>query len=534
MAIRPFTQGNFIDQFGMIGGFGGVPPITEAQVMAMTVGQYRRLLNDAIDAVQGFDWNDLREMLNDPDLRAQLTAEAYTMLDEAVSSLGSNLVALLQEGLAIVDGYADSDVIGEIFNEDPDDPGSGIDFDLEDFDSTMVQLQDHAASYGWQVETEGEAVTFTSPTYRFDPDGSWMTLGDSPERGGIGETVRDFLDTAGTVMGDALMTIIGQKEGLLGRIVSAGGTAQDLAEAWEVGTRAGEDFGDVLEYGVDGFLNGSLDVQELDARAQGAVRNFVSDLVGLIPGVGSTVKGLVFGARHSDVTLVVGSDAALFSGSAHGDRFLLGAGNDVFSGGEGRDALFGLDGNDSLNGDGGADVLLGGRGNDRLFGGAAADVLMGGAGRDLLRGGKGNDRLLGSAGNDDLAGGQARDVLSGEGGRDRLSGDAGNDRLFGGSAADVLIGGTGNDTLSGGAGNDRLTGGMGRDVFVFGPGAGRDVVTDFRNGVDRIDLEGGLGFRDVNETAIRGGVRLNFDGHPGLTLTLMGATPSQIGAEDFI
>lgn len=60
------------------------------------------------------------------------------------------------------------------------------------------------------------------------------------------------------------------------------------------------------------------------------------------------------------------------------------------------------------------------------------------------------------------------------------------------------------------------------------------TIADFRNGADRIDLGDGLRFRDVNETSIPGGVRLTFDGAPGLSLTVMGITAAQLGAEDFL
>jgi serralysin len=58
-----------------------------------------------------------------------------------------------------------------------------------------------------------------------------------------------------------------------------------------------------------------------------------------------------------------------------------------------------------------------------------------------------------------------------------------------------MSGGGGNDTLTGGLGQDTMTGGAGRDRFDFnsvaeigsGPG-GRDIITDFVRGKDKIDL----------------------------------------------
>ena len=53
---------------------------------------------------------------------------------------------------------------------------------------------------------------------------------------------------------------------------------------------------------------------------------------------------------------------------------------------------------------------------------------------------------------------------------------------------DTLNGGTGNDVLFGGAGNDTLTGGEGDDKFVFlaNSNSGKDVITDFQAGSDKV------------------------------------------------
>lgn len=110
-----------------------------------------------------------------------------------------------------------------------------------------------------------------------------------------------------------------------------------------------------------------------------------------------------------------------------------------------------------------------------------AIVRNGTGGNDAIDGGAGNDRLFGLGGDDEIDGGPGDDLLEGGDGADDLDGDAGNDSLFGG---------TGNDLLNGGAGNDILTGGAGADVFEFYRGSGRDVITDFTNGVDRIEIDG--------------------------------------------
>jgi Ca2+-binding RTX toxin-like protein len=59
-----------------------------------------------------------------------------------------------------------------------------------------------------------------------------------------------------------------------------------------------------------------------------------------------------------------------------------------------------------------------------------------------------------------------------------------------------LIGGAGDDRLTGDRGYDQLTGGEGRDVFVFEnftpKTLGRDTITDFEVGIDKIELNHGV------------------------------------------
>jgi serralysin len=166
--------------------------------------------------------------------------------------------------------------------------------------------------------------------------------------------------------------------------------------------------------------------------------------------------------------------------------------------------------NDSLSGDAAANALKGESGNDVLNGGAGADVIEGGRGLDRLDGGTGNDTLsyLGSSagvtinlatglatggdasgdrfsGFENVAGSSYDDNLTGDAGANALSGENGNDALNGGLGSDIITGGNGRDTMTGGGNADR---------FVFTAidqsvvGSNRDVITDFNENEDLIDL----------------------------------------------
>ncbi len=67
----------------------------------------------------------------------------------------------------------------------------------------------------------------------------------------------------------------------------------------------------------------------------------------------------------------------------------------------------------------------------------------------------------------------------------------GNNRdnvLTGTNADEFVFGRGGDDVIDTGGGNDVATGGSGADTFVIGPGTGVLTITDFENGVDRIDV----------------------------------------------
>jgi VCBS repeat-containing protein len=122
-----------------------------------------------------------------------------------------------------------------------------------------------------------------------------------------------------------------------------------------------------------------------------------------------------------------------------------------------------------------------------LAGSVKSDTFVDAAGHDTIYvAGNGDDRAYGADGSDSLDGGNGNDLLDGGAGIDRLAGGNGDDILFGGAGNDTLAGDNGTDVLVGGAGDDTLAGGNGPDSFVITTDSGRDTLTDFRPGLDRI------------------------------------------------
>lgn len=164
------------------------------------------------------------------------------------------------------------------------------------------------------------------------------------------------------------------------------------------------------------------------------------------------------------------------------------------------DQIFGGKGQDTLIGRNGDDLIEGGIGKDRLFGGNGNDDLFGGSANDRIKSAGGNDFVFGGAGGDKLDGNGGADYLVGGGGGDQINGNAEADQLFGGAGSDALFGGSGDDRLTDGAGAmDQMTGGLGADVFILTDDGERDVINDFENGIDLIDLraEGAMSFLDI-------------------------------------
>lgn len=201
------------------------------------------------------------------------------------------------------------------------------------------------------------------------------------------------------------------------------------------------------------------------------------------------------------VTMNGTTGADTMYGSAAADRMLGGESDDYLIA-MGSDSLFGGLGNDVLTSNQG--VADGGDGRDVLnianvFGGPmTVDLRDGGGGRDIGLGLAVTSLEIfngtGSGQGDLLTFGNFNDWVFAQAGNDTLDGGGGNDTLYSGDDNDRVSGGAGRDIVGGGGGVDALWGGSGADKFSFwsvgetGTGASRDVIKDFEQGLDLIDL----------------------------------------------
>jgi Ca2+-binding RTX toxin-like protein len=168
-------------------------------------------------------------------------------------------------------------------------------------------------------------------------------------------------------------------------------------------------------------------------------------------------------------------------------------------------------GDDIFAASAGAHSFSGGAGHDTVdyamaTAGLRADLLKPVSNYGLASGDTyvGIENLIGGKFADVLSGDNGSNVLSGGEGADTLLGMGGADTLLGGAGADSISGHGGNDIINGGAGNDRLSGGLGGwDKFVFDADWGKDTITDYEHGVDKLDLHAtGLTFADLHITQL--------------------------------
>nr|WP_162916601.1 VWA domain-containing protein [Cohaesibacter haloalkalitolerans] len=239
-------------------------------------------------------------------------------------------------------------------------------------------------------------------------------------------------------------------------------------------------------------------------------------------------------SQHIENLILTGTANIDGAGNGMNNGIVGNSGNNYLEGGNGNDSLLGGAGNDTLDGGTGADNMTGGVGNDTYYVDNASDTIT-----EAINGG--SDRVFSSASyrlweqsqhiENLILTGTANIDGAGNGMNNGIVGNAGNNLLDGGNGNDILLGGAGNDRLIGGGGNDTMTGGTGVDTFVFLTHGEADVIADFQNGVDLLEIGTGVNsLAQVTVTDVGADTVLQFDGN---SLTLKNFDHALISADDF-
>lgn len=332
-----------------------------------------------------------------------------------------------------------------------------------------------------------------------------------------------YLNNTGTIQGQSGVGSFSTSSNVIfnsGEILASSGlsSAISLGDGTDNVVNVGTISGRILLSAGNDLFNGINGLQEYVSAGSGDDTIYAS-AASQEQLFGSSGNDTIFGNGGGD-TFFGGADSDIMRGGKEADEFDGGTGTDWvyyqtsdagveidliggfgFSGHAEGDTLtnvervWGSAFRDILNADNNANYLVGGSGNDEMRGYAGNDLMRGDNGADVMNGGSGFDTLLYAASNAGVnvnlttgsaSGGHATGDLFFN--FERLTGSLHGDTLTGNAAGNQLTGLDGNDTIRGYLGNDLMNGGAGIDTFVFDNNSGQDIIVDFTNDVDRLDL----------------------------------------------
>ena len=326
--------------------------------------------------------------------------------------------------------------------------------------------------------------------------------------------------------------------------VVAGGTGGFVINGVAAGDRSGISVSSAGDVNGDGLGDLIVGADGDDPNYDGAGASFV--VFGKDNGTAVDLSAVQGGTGGFVINGVSPGDYSGFSVSSAGD--VNGDGLD--------DLIVGAWGDDPHDKNSGASFVIFGKDN-----GTAVDLsaVQGGTGGFVINGVATNDRSgwsVSSAG--DVNGDGFDDLIVGAWGADphgsrsgasfvifggddigvsaaTLVGTDAGETLNGTDGNDRIIAGQGKDVIVGGGGNDYLVGARGNDVFVFAPGSGDDVIKDFGDGNDLIDLSA-FGIADFGSittvpTNSASNTKIQFDSDD--SVTLIGVSFDDLSALDF-
>lgn len=363
--------------FVALGAYGGLTvPTSPDDILNWTVGEYLALIDAAETALTSLDSSVFSGLLNNPNFSAGLDAETRATFEAWAAGDFSLITQPLAEARALMAPYSNDTLLRDAI-EGIDPNGSTI----EEIETAFAAAEARLAELLWN-DQDG---IFVSPNFLVDlSTGSWSaatTAGTAYS----GSTLAEFFNLLGEAAGNAIMSFIGSRDSVLGRLINEGADATAIAAASGAAEAASAQALQALqEIGTLVTAQGTADSAAIEAQAVAQFQGLFTALATILPGLGGVLDTLIIGSRNSDPRFVVSPDGEV-AGSEHGDWFYLSKLSDTFDGGAGADLLFGFEGDDTL------------------LGGADADNLFGGIGNDLLRGGSGDDAINGGAGDGDVA-----------------------------------------------------------------------------------------------------------------------------------
>ena len=119
-------------------------------------------------------------------------------------------------------------------------------------------------------------------------------------------------------------------------------------------------------------------------------------------------------------------------------------------------------------------------------------------------------------------GGSGDNVIDGGKGRDSIDAGAGDDTVRSDNGA---------DTIKGGEGDDQLTGGARGDTFVFSSNSADDVITDYEDNLDKIQIDGIFAFVDIDIDQDGADAVISFG---AATITLLNQDATELTETDFL
>jgi Ca2+-binding RTX toxin-like protein len=306
-----------------------------------------------------------------------------------------------------------------------------------------------------------------------------------------------------------------------GNDVMIGGAGNDAYEVTDAGDVVIENAGEGQDT-VYAYVDGYVLADQVETLVLGA---------GAYTGIGNAMANVLIGNGYNN-NLVGGAGADVMIGGAGNDAYEVTDAGDVVveNAGGGQDTVYAYVDGYVLSAQ--VETLVLGAGAYTGIGNAMANVLIGNGYDNILAGGAGADVMIGGAGNDAYEVTDAGDVVIENAGQGEDTVYAYVDNyVLPGQVETLVLGagaraGSGNalaNVLIGNSANNTLTGGGGADLFLFTTAAaGKDVVSDFTDGVDRVVIDHHL-FADfaaiqVHAAQVGDAVVITYDSNTSLTL----------------